>query len=162
MRAFREKLDREEAEDKARYRLARIADRTGKSCARCGRDFAPGQPVLRGAANGHYGCSSKRASMQAPFCEACEPKLDPNRWSQQFPCAHCGRSMRYRLGNAGKPPICCSHHCGVARAQPPKPPSERTCFVCGQTFVAKRADATACSHKCRQRAYRERIPMVLR
>ena len=127
------------------------ADRRGEICALCGKEFAPDAMIFRMRVKAGYHAE------QAPVCAACRP--DYGDWSTPTPCAGCGRLMAYRLGTAGKAPIACSMKCAreTTKRKRPQQDRRRICIACGNNFIPKRANAVTCSHRCRQKAYRDRM-----
>jgi hypothetical protein len=59
-------------------------------------------------------------------------------------------------------PTCSRKRQDAARASHSKPRHFVTCIGCSRRFLAKRADATACSPRCRQRAARRtRVSQII-
>ena len=122
----------------------------GRMCAKCNRMLNQTEPAFkcRTWLTGH-------THQLHLVCENCRP--DYGEWSTLTPCAGCGRPMSYRLGAPGKPPItCCSRCSAVATKRRNVKPHDRQCIVCKTSFIPKRGDALTCSHRCRQKAYRDR------
>jgi hypothetical protein len=103
---------------------------------------------------------------QAPVCETCRPTDAYFKWSDPQPCAGCGRPLRSSFTREGKGARTCSHWCWCA-VEAAKRRQERqqrggvqhavkACAVCNVPFIPTRNDAVVCSHKCRQKAYRQR------
>jgi len=127
------------------------ADCRGKVCAQCGKEFAADEVVFR--------FRSLRYSWNSACCSACRPFPDSEcvKWSTPAPCAGCGRLMVYQLGMPGKTPIICSRQCSIdATRRKRRRQQQRTCIVCKINFTPERSDALTCSHRCRQKAYRDR------
>jgi hypothetical protein len=55
---------------------------------------------------------------------------------------------------ADEPPTCVNHAGAVSRPRKSRRKTRRNCVRCGNSFLAKRADAKYCSLKCRVRACR--------
>jgi hypothetical protein len=51
-----------------------------------------------------------------------------------------------------------SNQCSIdaTRRKRQQKPQQRTCIVCKDDFTPERSDALTCSHRCRQKAYRDR------
>jgi hypothetical protein len=141
-----------------KWRQVWEADRRGKICALCGKELPAEEIIYRFRVSvpqggGFYG----KYEQQAPVCAACRP--DYGEWSTPTPCAGCGRLMAYRLGTVGKVPIACSRKCSLEATERKlgrQKDRQQTCVVCQTKFTPERADALTCSHRCRQKAYRER------
>jgi hypothetical protein len=132
------------------------ADRRGKICALCGKELPADGVIYRFRVSIQDKEYWGRYEQQAPVCAACRPDYE---WSRPVPCAGCGRLMAYRLGTAGKTPIACSRQCAVETTKRKRPQQDRrrTCVVCKTSFTPERDDALTCSHRCRQKAYRDRV-----
>jgi hypothetical protein len=145
-------------------------------CVACRKEFGPNDTVYRtsvdqktgnkptGRATNAYGGWGRHNGIgfwQAPVCEACRP-MHLN-WSDPVPCAGCGRPLRCSFKRFGEGAQTCSYGCELRRLKAKRQArrhaakTQRLCAVCQTPFVPKRGDAKTCSHKCRQKAYRERV-----
>ena len=143
-------------------------------CSSCRKIFGPNDTVYRTSVDHETGKPTGRTTnayrglrgelvfaRQAPVCETCRP--EHLRWSDPVPCAGCSRPMRCSFKRFGKGAQTCSYACDRHRlnakrqARRHAAKTRRLCAVCQTPFVPKRDDAKTCSHKCRQKAYRERV-----
>jgi hypothetical protein len=137
-----------------------------KECAKCGHEFAAGEPVWRrrsGLGRGMFG--GWRSGVVAT-CEQCSTS-----WRGYFapePCERCGRPVHNEISSRRRRHTFCCQRCACEafstttstaarerRAQTRGP--SRSCKHCGEVFEPARADALFCSGVCRQRAYRCRV-----
>ena len=154
-------------------------------CACCGEGIGPNDTVYRTAVgevrgttkwtpldrptNTFEGWSTAlprwriyRRIAQLPVCEGCRPDGDNFRWSDPTPCGYCGRPLRSAFTRLGKGARTCAYACAIgfqrqeAKRIRQEQRTAKTCSVCCREFVPSRNDATTCSHKCRQKAYRDR------
>lgn len=141
------------AETPTRAKLAELAHRTGAVCGRSGGPLLVTDPVwfVRLSCGP---CGSVRR--QAPVCRTCAP---PSKVTPPWTCAICQRPVGGRRRPRGR--VCCSETCrwrwyNAQRKARAAPERLKVCRACGQSFQARRRDATTCSSACRQRAYRQR------
>jgi hypothetical protein len=136
-------------------------------CAVCAEPLALGQSVtLRRFDIGPH----HHWPVWGPVCLSCTlSELRAWPWSSDHPgydgfrryrCRTCGRPMRV-ASRIELSPACCTDcqrrdrldRSKVRRRVVHKP---KTCIICDQEFIPKRADARTCSNKCRQAWHRQR------
>ena len=90
----------------------------------------------------------------------------PEHWQDWYwdhdaqPCETCSRPVVNRITRAARKHTFCSEVCGLAHYTARQREERRQTLdldkvcECGTKFTAARSDASHCSNKCRQRAYR--------
>jgi hypothetical protein len=143
--------------------VIRNAAQSGRHCAECSREFAPGEPVWRfRKITGRFmgWCYSL-----APHCEQCAS----GDWHYRYhyfekprPCVGCGRLVHSTTPSWQSASLCsedCGHKARAVRdkAARAKRRGTRDCQSCRKTFTPTRTDSRFCSVACKQRAYRQRV-----
>ena len=128
-------------------------------CGQCGCKIPAQEPVYLvrawSPAQGRY----QHTTRNVPICKRCH---DPEDDFREATCEGCGRTV-FRTFWTRRPGarVACSQSCrrklhaALRRAKSGR--REKTCTVCGQSFLAARSDALTCSQACRQKAYRQRL-----
>jgi hypothetical protein len=141
----------------------------GSPCFKCKRPIDTSEPVYyvyrpRGRDDGYL-----------PLCAECGEKESKGNelrkhYTHRGKCPGCGKSVFFTYGEHQNIPayrfrFYCSGRCKLRvwskkwRAKHPRPRKAKNiapCQTCGKNFVQTRADAKACSPRCRQQAYRDR------
>jgi predicted nucleic acid-binding Zn ribbon protein len=164
--------------------LWKQASRTAALCAECFEPLAAGATVTM--ERRRIGSGNRAYLLRVPVCVTCwlidvqrrnEPELW-HRWSRHLReqaetdriercrCEHCARPMRVYRAKPWTPvprtARCCCEECQRAMLNARSRERRRVqheptrCEVCGASFVPTRADARACSNRCRQAAFRSR------
>jgi hypothetical protein len=145
---------------KKEVRKVRLAVRSGKQCAVCGKP--PGDVVwlggfiVDGASKNDFGTPDEE-KVAAPICVDCRGHVR-GRIVLSGPCVGCGRMVHLTPGalmswlERDKRIACCTD---CANAPPPLP--SKNCEACGKPFAAKRTDARYCDPACRKSASREKF-----
>jgi hypothetical protein len=153
-------------EERERYREAYAH---GSVCCRCGVALPPLSPVgMLGAKLVHYYPFRRDYEVVrtiATGCMTCFKKLKAAYAVSIKKCPSCSRLIHLAGYSEYNRTFFCSKRCrnrfhkATFLARHPRVKKERQlrpCVVCGTEFMAKRADAKACSPTCRQRQRRQR------